>query len=198
VAKNGRWPIPTSHLVLSPLGILTRRNFGLFPPNRVHAGDGCCGDHRGGNVRRWHSHVRSVDMWFGFFSLSPQLRRWYGSAFSPLWCDCRRSLHSTALHRDANRNSDGGISAVEQVIAIVNVDDVDVIGVKPVICPGPRPWVNETNPITLVLETRISTNHQERKPVDSEPMLRPKVSTVAIVRDAITAVAATLLPGAVV
>src|ERR1700722_4663870 len=102
------------------------------------------------------------------------------------------------LHRNANGNSNPGIPAVIHVVPVVRVRNIDVIGVIPVICPGPRPWVNETNPMTLVLETRISTNHQERKPVDSEPMLRPKVSTVSVVRDAITAVAATLLPGAVV
>ena len=102
------------------------------------------------------------------------------------------------LHRNADGNSNAGIPAVIHVVPAVDVRNIDVIGVIPVICPGPRPWVNETNPITLVLETRISTNHQERKPIDSEPMLRPKVSTVSVVRDTITVVAATLLPGAVV
>ena len=102
------------------------------------------------------------------------------------------------LHRDADGNSNPGIPAVIHVVPVVDVRNIDVIGVIPVICPGPRPWVNETNPIPPVLETRISTNHLVRKPVDSEPMLRPKVSTVSVVRDAITAVAATLLPGAVV
>jgi len=108
------------------------------------------------------------------------------------------SAPAKPLHRNANGNSNPGIPAVIHVVPVVDVRNIDVIGVVPVICPGSRPWVNETNPITLVLETRISTNHQERKPVDSEPMLRPKVSMVSVVRDAIAAVAATLLPGAVV
>lgn len=34
--------------------------------------------------------------------------------------------------------------------------------------------------------------------MDAEPMLRPKVSAKPVVRDAVAAVAATLLPGAVV
>jgi len=110
-----------------------------------------------------------------------------------------RPYHPTKpLHRNADGNSNPGIPAVIHVVPVADVRNIDVIGVIPVICPGPRPWVNETNPIPLVLEARISTDDQERKPVDSEPMLRPKVPTVAIVRDPVTAVAATLLPGAVV
>jgi hypothetical protein len=57
-----------------------------------------------------------------------------------------------ALHRDADRNSDGGISAVEQAVAIVDVIDVDVVGVMLVIRPVPWPWVEKAKPISLLVE----------------------------------------------
>jgi len=87
---------------------------------------------------------------------------------------------------------------VEQVIAVVDVGDINVVVVIPVIAPVFRPWVNETDPIALVLKARISAHNQEWEAIDSEPMVRPKVSTEPVVRDAITVVAATLLPGPVV
>lgn len=104
----------------------------------------------------------------------------------------------TSLQRDIDRNSATGIPAVVQVVAVVNVVYVDVIGVVPVISPIFRPRINRTDPIALVLEARVSPDHQEGEGVDSEPVAGPKVSTVPVVRDAVAAVAAPLLPGAVV
>ena len=93
------------------------------------------------------------------------------------------------LHRDADRDSDVGIPAVVQVVAVIYVDDINVIVVLPVIPPVFRPRVNGTDPIATVLEARISANNQEGQAVDSKPMLRPKVSTETVVRDAVTVVA---------
>jgi len=104
----------------------------------------------------------------------------------------------TPLHRDADRNSGLGIPAVEQVIAVVDVHDIDVVVVVPVIPPVFRPWVNETEPIAAVLEAGISAHNQEGESVNTEPMVPTKVSAEAVVRNAIAVVAATLLPGAVI
>lgn len=112
--------------------------------------------------------------------------------------DFSRDCTDTLLHRDADRNSDIGIPAVEQVIAVVGVGDIDVVGVVPIIRPVFWPWVNGTKPIATVLEARVPANNQERKTVDSEPMRRPKVSTEPVVRDPVAVVAATLLPISVV
>ena len=87
---------------------------------------------------------------------------------------------------------------VEQVIAVVDVGDINVVVVIPVIAPVFRPWVNETDPIALVLKARISAHNQEGQSVDAEPMVRPKVSAEPVVRNAVTVVAATLLPSAMV
>lgn len=102
-----------------------------------------------------------------------------------------------ALQRDADRNSDVGIPTVVQVVAVIEVGDINVVVVVPIVAPVFRPWVNSTDPIATVLEARVSANHQEREAVDAEPMLRPKVSTEAMVRNAVAVVAATLLPSAV-
>jgi len=108
-------------------------------------------------------------------------------------------LHpNTPLHRNADRNSDVGIPAVVKVIAVVDVGDVNIVVVVPVIAPVFRPWVNETDPIALILEARVPSNNQKRQAVDAEPMVPTKVSTVTVVRDTVTLVAATLLPVAVV
>jgi hypothetical protein len=102
------------------------------------------------------------------------------------------------LHRDIDRNSLTGITAVVQVVAVVHIVDVDVVVVVPVIPPVRRPWINRTDPITFVLEAWIPTHYQERKALDAEPMIRPEVSPVAVVRNAIAAVATALLPGAMI
>jgi hypothetical protein len=48
---------------------------------------------------------------------------------------------------------------VVQVIAVIDVDDINIVGVVPVVRPVSRPWVNEAEPIALVLETWISANY---------------------------------------
>jgi hypothetical protein len=101
------------------------------------------------------------------------------------------------LQRNADGNSGAGIPAVEQVIAVVDIHDIDVIVVVPVIPPIFRPWVNETEPIAAVLEAGISAHNQEWQSVDAEPMVWPKVSTEPVVRDAIAVIATALLPSAV-
>jgi len=107
-------------------------------------------------------------------------------------------LHWDPLERDVDRNSLGGIPAVVHVVAIVDVVDIDVVVVVPVISPGLRPGVNSADPITLVLEAWVSAYDQEREGIDAEAVARPKVSAVAVVRNAIATVAPTLLPGAMI
>jgi hypothetical protein len=109
---------------------------------------------------------------------------------APHWAD--------PLQSDVDRNSRARISAVIKVVAIIDIVDVDVVGVIPVISPVFRPRVNRTDPVAVILETRISTNNQEGQPLDPEPMVWTKVSSIAVVRDAVAMVAAALLPGAVV
>jgi hypothetical protein len=50
----------------------------------------------------------------------------------------------------------------------------------------------------VVLEARVSANHQKRETVDAKPVFGAKVSTESLVRHAIATVSATLLPVAVI
>ena len=102
------------------------------------------------------------------------------------------------LKRDADRNSGVGIPAVVHVIAVVNIGDINVVVVVPVISPVFRPRVNRTDPVAFVLEARVSAHHLEWQSVDAKPMFLTKVSAVAVFRDAVAAIPAALLPSAMV
>jgi hypothetical protein len=104
----------------------------------------------------------------------------------------------TPLHRDADRNSNVRISAVVQVIAVVRIGDVNVVVVIPVIAPVFRPRVHETDPIALILEARVPSHNHEGQTVDTESVVRTKVATETVVRDAVAVISATLLPSAMV
>src|SRR5579863_6318024 len=116
--------------------------------------------------------------------------------YAVVWHQQSQSLYP--LPRDADRKPDTGIAPVVQVVAVVNIGDVNVVVVIPVISPVFRPWVNKTDPIALILEAGESTNNHEGQAVDAEPMVATKVSTVMVVGDSVAVVAAPLLPVAVV
>jgi len=123
----------------------------------------------------------------------------YFVPFSRLTVQPLSKLHrKDALHRNADRNSDVRIPAVVHVIAVIGVDNIDIVVVVPVISPVFRPGVNRTDPIALVLKAGISTHNQERKAGDAELVILTKVSTITVVRNAIAVVAPPLLPCTVV
>jgi len=102
------------------------------------------------------------------------------------------------LHRDVDCNADVGIPAVVHVVAVVDIVHIHFVVVVPVISPVLGPWVDRTEPITLVLEAWISAYNQERPAVDTEAMIRSKINAEAVVWDAIAVITATLLLGAVI
>ena len=57
--------------------------------------------------------------------------------------------------------------------------------------------INGTEPITAVLEARKPSDPDERKAVDAEPVIPTIVTAIIVIRNAIAAVPATLLPRAV-
>jgi hypothetical protein len=111
-------------------------------------------------------------------------------------CSRVEAARNRLLHRDVDCYADVGIPAVVKVIAVIDVVDIDFVVVIPVISPVHRPWINRTEPITLILESRIPAYNQERLAVDTESVIRSKVNAEAVVRYAIAVVPAALLPRA--
>jgi hypothetical protein len=116
----------------------------------------------------------------------------------PPSCSLSRSSPVELLHRDTDGNSGRRIPAVIQVIAAIGVNDINVVGVVPIVAPVFWPWVNGTEPIPLILEPGKSAHNQEGKARDAESVIAAKVPAETVVRNVITMVAPALLPGAVV
>jgi len=102
------------------------------------------------------------------------------------------------LHRNPDRYPGPRIPAIKQVVSIVYVIDVDVVRVIPVVSPVFRPWVDGTEPVSAILETRVSSHHHEREDADSEPMIPSKVSAETFIGNTVSVVSATLRPSAVI
>ena len=64
------------------------------------------------------------------------------------------------LQRDVDRKADGRIPAVVHVIPIVSVDNVNVVGFVPVLCPGAWPRIDKVEPIATVPKAREPANHR--------------------------------------
>ena len=108
-------------------------------------------------------------------------------------------LHPTqSLQGNVDRNPRAGISAVVKIVAIVDVIYVHVVIVVPVISPIFRPRIDGADPVSLVLKAWVSPHNPEGKSIDAESVAGPKVSAVAIVRDTVSVIATTLLPGAMI
>jgi hypothetical protein len=97
------------------------------------------------------------------------------------------------LPRDADCNFYAGIVAVVHVVAVAPISDVDVIVVVPVIRPVFRPRIEKRNPVTLVLESGVSTINHKRETVDPKPMLRTEIGAIAVLGNTVAVVAAALV-----
>jgi hypothetical protein len=102
------------------------------------------------------------------------------------------------LHRDADRDPNTWVASVVQVIAVVDIADIDLVIVVPVVAPVGRPRVNDTQPVAVVLEARIPANHDEGQALNTETMVRAEITAKTVVRNAISVVATALLPCAMV
>jgi len=64
--------------------------------------------------------------------------------------------------------------------------------------PHFRPWINEGDPIAVILEAWISTYEDQRQPVDAEVVVTSEIKIEAVLRYAVTVIAAALTPAAMV
>lgn len=102
------------------------------------------------------------------------------------------------LHGHADGYAGSRIPAIEQVVPIVHIVDINVVSVIPVISPVFRPGVDRAKPIAVVLETGVSSHDHEREDADFESMVRPKTSAETVIRYEIPVISAALPPGSVV
>ena len=118
----------------------------------------------------------------------------YGALQVAANLDCDRYV----LHRDADCNTNAGISLVVHVVPIIGIDNVNIVGLVPVVGPRLWPGIDQCEPKAVVLEAWKTTDDHIGLVVDDEPVVRAKVAVVTIVRDTVAVVAAALLPRAVV
>ena len=87
---------------------------------------------------------------------------------------------------------------VVEVVAVIDVGDINLVGVIPIVRPVFRPRIYHAEPVAAVLESRTSAYNEEGTTVNSESMVWPKVSAVAGVWNSIAVIATALLPAAVI
>jgi hypothetical protein len=85
---------------------------------------------------------------------------------------------------------------VVHVISVIDVVNVDVIGPVPNRRPGFRARINHTEPEAPDLETRRPFDHYDWDLVDAKPVSPAKMRAEAIVRNAVSVIAAAFVPGA--
>jgi len=103
---------------------------------------------------------------------------------------------------ELKRNRDGdwiiGVIAVIQVVPIAGVVKVHIVGFVPVLPPGFRPRINDCDPVSVVLEARLSAYENQRKSIDAEEVIAAEVEPEASLGNPIAVIAASLGPALVI
>jgi hypothetical protein len=114
-----------------------------------------------------------------------------------------KSRLSLQLRIRSERDADGDsgtvrISAVEQVVSVTLVIDINVVCLIPVVAPIVGVRIHHREPVAAVLETRIAALIHEGKAIDAEVVTSTVVAAEIIVGNSVAMVAAALLPAAVI
>src|SRR5689334_7669718 len=88
------------------------------------------------------------------------------------------------------------MGAVEHVVAVVNIVDVNLIRAVPGRSPGLRARVHHGEPESAELEARGAFDDHHRHVVHAEPVSAPEMGVETLRRNAISAIAAAFAPGA--
>jgi len=84
--------------------------------------------------------------------------------------------------------------AAVKIVAVVGVVEVHVIVFIPQRRPVLRPGIDESHPITVVLEARESADKNHREVIDAEEVVAPKIAMETGVRNAIAVITTALRP----
>jgi hypothetical protein len=86
--------------------------------------------------------------------------------------------------------------SIEHVIPVIDIVHIDIVGSVPNGRPGFWARVNHSKPEASELETWGTFDHHDWCVVDAEPVSPAKMSAEAIVRNAVSVIAAAFVPGA--
>src|SRR6266568_2178342 len=102
------------------------------------------------------------------------------------------------LERNVDRQSGAaGISAVEQVITVATVVDVNIVGLIPGWTPILRIRIHDREPMAAELEARVAALIRKGKSIDTEPVSVAIVDAEIVVGNPVATIAAARMPIAV-
>jgi hypothetical protein len=87
------------------------------------------------------------------------------------------------------------MSPVKHVIPVIDVVHIDIVGLVPNGRPGFRARINHSKPEASKLETWGTFDHHDGYVVHPEPVSPAKMSAEAIIRNAVSVIAAAFVPG---
>jgi len=99
------------------------------------------------------------------------------------------------------RNRDGDwvvrVIAVIQIVPIPGVVKIHIVGLVPVLPPAFRPRIDNRDPVSVILEARLSSDKDQGKAVDAEEVVMPEKEPEAAVGNPVAVIAAALAPALV-
>jgi len=107
------------------------------------------------------------------------------------------ALQQRSIQVETDSDAIVGVSTVVQIISVTVVVHVYVIVVVPIAVPVFRPGIHQTEPIAAVMEASMSADIPYLEIGEAEPVVLAIVATETVLRNAVTAVTAALLPRAV-
>lgn len=110
----------------------------------------------------------------------------------PLFCVLRSSRNG--LEAYGERELDAGTVAVEKVVAVADVVNVDIVGGVPVWIPIFRPGVQQREPEAVILEAGQAADEDHGQFADAEEVVVAEVEAESIIGNAIAVVATALGP----
>jgi hypothetical protein len=108
----------------------------------------------------------------------------------------RREGATRWLQRDVDCDGNSRMLSVEHVISVIDIVHIDIVSSVPNRRPSFRTRINHAKPEASELETRGTLDHYDWYVVDPKPVSTAKMRTEAIVRNAVSVVAAAFVPGA--
>ena len=103
---------------------------------------------------------------------------------------------ASGLQRDVYGYSNSRMLSVVHVISVMDIVDIDIVGPIPNRRPGFWARINHAKPEAAELEARGTFDHHDWDVVDAKPMSTAKMRPEAIFRNAVSVVAASFVPGA--